>query len=204
VLSTFTRRSRFSDKFVDLMTGRFTQHDFERWGRVWWSRLEAAAARPGDRRAELEPLLAGRPSDLSRDAALVASPPVPAEVDFVAARDFRLVHFGGYALVMVPVPTGLDVFLSARIARERYAAELSLGFGQGEETFFLASDEGSTRRSLDVLGMVEHLAGKHAWIESLPDADHVARFRIQGAAARPERIDEALAEIAMGRSILEG
>jgi hypothetical protein len=204
VLSTFTRRSRFSDKFVDLMTGRFTQHDFERWGRVWWSRLEAAAARPGDRRAELEPLLAGRPSDLSRDAALVASPPVPAEVDFVAARDFRLVHFGGYTLVMVPVPTGLDVFLSARIARERYAAELSLGFGQGEETFFLASDEGSTRRSLDVLGMVEHLAGKHAWIESLPDADHVARFRIQGAAARPERIDEALAEIAMGRSILEG
>jgi len=204
VLSTFTRRSRFSDKFVDLMTGRFTQHDFERWGRVWWSRLEAAAARPGDRRAELEPLLAGRPSDLSRDAALVASPPVPPEVDFVAARDFRLVHFGGYVLVMVPVPAGLDVFLSARIARERYAAELSLGWGEGEETFFLASDEGSTRRSLDVLGMVEHMAGKHAWIEGLPDADHVARFRIQGAAARPERIDEALAEIAMGRSILEG
>jgi hypothetical protein len=204
VLSTFTRRSRFSDKFVDLMTGRFTQHDFERWGRVWWSRLEAAAARPGDRRAELEPLLAGRPSDLSRDAALVASPPIPAEVDFVAARDFRLVHFGGYVLVMVPVPAGLDVFLSARIARERYAAELSLGWLQGEETFFLASDEGSTRRSLDVLGMVEHLAGKHTWIQSLPDADHVARFRIQGAVARPERIDEALAEIAMGRSILEG
>jgi len=204
VLSTFTRRSRFSDKFVDLMTGRFTQHDFERWGRVWWSRLEAAAARTGDRRAELEPLLAGRPSDLSRDAALVASPPLPAEADFVAARDFRLVHFGGYVLVMVPVPVGLDVFLSARIARERYAAELSLAWTEGEETFVLASDEGSTRRSLDVLGMVEHLAGKHVWIESLPDADHVARFRIRGAAAHPERIDEALAEVAMGRSILEG
>jgi hypothetical protein len=204
VLSTFTRRSRFSDKLVDLMTGRFTQHDFERWGRVWWSRLEAAASRTGDRRAELEPLLAGRPSDLSRDAALVASPPLPAEADFVAGRDFRLVHFGGYVLVMASVPAGLDVFLSARIARERYAAELSLAWTQGEETFVLASDEGSTRRSLDVLGMVEHLVGKHAWIESLPDADHVARFRIRGAAAHPERIDEALAEIAMGRSILEG
>jgi hypothetical protein len=204
VLSTFTRRSRFSDKLVDLLTGRFTQHDFERWGRVWWSRLEAAAARPGDRRAELEPLLAGRPSDLTRDAALVTSPPLPAEADFVGAHDFRLVHFGGYVLVMVPVRPGLDVFLAARIARERYAAELSLGWMQGEETFVLASDEGSTRRSLDVLGMVEHLAGKHAWIEALPDADHVARFRIRGAVARPERIDEALAEIAMGRSILEG
>ena len=204
VLSTFTRRSRFSDKLVDLLTGRFTQHDFERWGRVWWSRLEAASGRTGDRRAELEPLLAGRPSDLSRDAALVASPPLPAEADFVAGRDFRLVHFGGYVLVTAPVPAGLDVFLSARIARERYAAELSLAWTEGEETFILASDEGSARRSLDVLGMVEHLVGKHAWIESLPDADHVARFRIRSAAAHPERIDEALAEIAMGRSILEG
>jgi hypothetical protein len=204
VLSIFTRRSRFSDKLVDLMTGRFTQHDFERWGRVWWSRLDAAAARTGDRRAELEPLLAGRPSDLSRDAALVVSPPLPAEADFVAGRDFRLVHFGGYVLVIAPVPAALDVFLLARIARERYAAELSLAWTEGEETFVLASDEGSTRRSLDVLGMVEHLAGKHTWIEALPDADHVARFRIKGAAAHPERIDEALAEIAMGRSILEG
>jgi len=204
VLSVFTRRSRFSDKLVDLMTGRFTQHDFERWGRVWWSRLDAAAARSGDRRAELEPLLAGRPSDLSRDAALVVSPPLPAEADFVAGRDFRLVHFGGYVLVIAPVRAALDVFLSARIARERYAAELSLAWTEGEESFVLASDEGSTRRSLDVLGMVEHLAGKHAWIEALPDADHVARFRIKGAAAHPEHIDEALAEIAMGRSILEG
>jgi hypothetical protein len=204
VLSTFTRRSRFSDKLVDLMMGRFTQHDFERWGRVWWSRLEAAAARSGDRRAELEPLLAGRPSDLSRDAALVACPPLPAEADFVAGRDFRLVHFGGYVLVMVPVPAGLDAFLSARIARERYAAELSLAWTEGEESFVLGGDEGSTRRSLDLLGMVEHLVGKHGWIERLPDADHVARFRIRGVAAHSERIDEALAEIAMGRSILEG
>ena len=36
VLATSTRRSRFSDKLVDLISGRFTQHDYERWGRLWW------------------------------------------------------------------------------------------------------------------------------------------------------------------------
>ena len=38
VIAERTRRSRFSDKLVELATGRFTQHDFERWGRVWWHR----------------------------------------------------------------------------------------------------------------------------------------------------------------------
>ncbi len=204
VLSTFQRRSRFSDKLVDLLAGRFTQHDFERWGRLWWTRLGEAAARTGDRRAEIEALLAGRPSDLTRDAARAATPPLPAEVEFVSGRDFRLVHFGGYTLVVVPVPPGLDVFLAARIARERYAAELSVAWPEGEETLVLASDEGTTRRSLDVLGMAEHLAGKHEWVDALPDADHVARVHVRGLASHPERLEDLLAEIAMGRSILEG
>jgi len=33
VLSDCTRRSRFSDKLVELLTGRFSDHDYERWGR---------------------------------------------------------------------------------------------------------------------------------------------------------------------------
>jgi hypothetical protein len=57
---------------------------------------------------------------------------------------------------------------------------------------------------LDVAAMVEHLAQKFDWVEGLPDPDHVARFRIAGVAGRPERIDEVVGEIAMGRSILEG
>jgi hypothetical protein len=52
--------------------------------------------------------------------------------------------------------------------------------------------------------MVEHLAGKFAWAEALPDADHVARVRVRDLARQPDRFDEVLAEIAMGRSVLEG
>lgn len=204
VLQSLTRRSRFSDKLVDLVTGRFSQHDFERWGRVWWTRLGDIAARTGERRADLEQLLVGRPSDLAREAAAVTSPAPPAEVAWVADRDFRVVHFGGHTLVVVPAPAGLDAAMAARVARERYGAALSLAYGEGDETIVLAADDAPGRRALDVLGMAEHLAGKHAWIDALPDADHVARIRLRDLATRPERLEEVLAEIAMGRSILEG
>jgi hypothetical protein len=66
MIEAFTRRSRFSDKLVDLAAGRFTEHDYERWGRVWWARLAEIASQSGSAMSALEPLLAGRPSDLRR------------------------------------------------------------------------------------------------------------------------------------------
>jgi hypothetical protein len=51
--------------------------------------------------------------------------------------------------------------------------------------------------------MVEHLGSKHDWVIPLPGEDHVARLRIRDIAAHPERFDELISEIAMGRSILE-
>jgi hypothetical protein len=204
VLAGCTRRSRFSDKLVDLLTGRFSTHDYARWGRLWWSRLAQLAARHGERRQELEALLVGRPSDLARQAARVAAPPLPSEVEWVASRDFRIVHFGGHSLVRVPLPPEQDLHLAARVVRDRYRAPLSLAWTEGTERFVLATDEGASRRMLDLGSMVEHLAEKFGWVTALPDPDHVARFRIDGAASRPERIDEVVAEIAMGRTLLEG
>ena len=78
VLTLCGRRSRFTDKLVDLLNGAFTQHDWERWGRLWWHRLGELGKRRGDHRADLEPLLVGRPSDLAREASRVPPPPPPA------------------------------------------------------------------------------------------------------------------------------
>jgi hypothetical protein len=168
VLALRTRRSRFSDRLVELATGRFTQHDFQRWGRVWWHRLGEIAARSGERRADVEPLLAGRPSDLAREAASVPAPPVPPEVEYVLQRDFRLVHFGSYVLVVVPTPAGPDPLLASRVARARYAAEISLAFHDGDDLIALGCDEGRGRR------------GHQARL------DHGARRRgLRGADARP-------------------
>jgi len=45
---------------------------------------------------------------------------------------------------------------------------------------------------------------KHDWIEALRDEDHMARMRVREFTTRPERLDELVAEVAMGRSMLEG
>ncbi len=210
VLADRTRRSRFSDKLVDLVTGRFSEHDFERWGWEWWYQLSEIAGRSGEQRAAVDPLLSGRPSDLAREAAKRPTPIEPAEVGFVSARDFRLVHFGGYTMVVVPTPASLDMYLVARVARERYRAELSLSLLDGDgdsatsELIVLGGEEPRGRRGFDLGRMVDHLASKHEWIQPLPNADRVSRMRVTGLSGSGDRLDEVIGEIAMGRSILEG
>jgi hypothetical protein len=163
------------------------------------------AQRGGPRRSDIEPLLAGRPSDLARESSRAPTPPPPPELAFVSERDFRLVHAGGYSLVVLAVPRALDPLLAARIARERFAADLSVAQLEGTDLLLLGGEEGrGGRRGLDLGGMIDHLATKHDWIERLPDDDHVARMRVRDLARRPERLEEVVGEIAMGRSILEG
>jgi hypothetical protein len=203
VLDTCTRRSRFSDKLVDLATGRFSQHDFERWGRLWRHRVGEIAKKTGDIRGDIAPLLAGRPSDLAKEAAILAIPPTPPEVEWVASRDFRLVHFGAHVMVVLEVDPGVDPTLCARIARERYAATLSLTRRVGEDSFTFAGDEVTGRRALDYQAVAHHLVDKLEWVEARPEGDHVARFRIRDLGRHPERLEEVVAEIAMGRSQLE-
>lgn len=203
VLETCSRRSRFSDKLVDLATGRFTQHDFERWGRLWRHRLSEIAGKSGDIRGDVAALLSGRPSDLAKEAALVEIPPPPPEVAWVAERDFRLVHFGGHVMVVAEVDPELDLHLVSRILRERYIASLSLARTLGTDVFVFAGDETTGKRALDYMAIAEHLTEKLEWVEPRPDADHVSRFRIRDVERHPDRFEEVIGEIAMGRSLLE-
>jgi len=204
VLPRCSRRSRFSDKLVDLASARFTEHDFQRWGRLWWWRLADIASRPGEHKNELQSLLTGRPSDLAAEAERAEPPPPPQEVEYVGGRDFRIVRFGGYALVVVDVPETLERSMAGRIARERYGAQLSLAHHAGDGLMILGTSDGPSGRPLSVGTMAEHLGEKLAWVETLPGDDHVARFRIHDLAAHPERFETVVGEIGMGRSILEG
>ena len=128
----------------------------------------------------------------------------PGYDDYVRQRDFRLVHFGGLSLVSLDVPTGMDLHLVGRLVRERYGAALSLVRQEGASVLVLGADDLTGRRTVDVASMVEHLALKFRWADALSDADHVARLRIQDLDGHPERLDDVVAEIGMGRSILEG
>jgi len=53
------------------------------------------------------------------------------------------------------------------------------------------------------MAVTEHLANKLEWLETRPDADHVARFQVRDLGRNPERLEEVIGEIAMGRSLLE-
>ncbi len=131
-------------------------------------------------------------------------PPPPEEVAFVSVRDFRLVHFGGFVMVVLEVPEELDLHLAARIARERYDAQLSLAAREDGDLLVLGGDESRSRRGLDLGGMAAHLAAKHEWITALSDDDHVARVRVRDLRTVPGRLEEVIGEVAMGRSIIEG
>jgi hypothetical protein len=106
-------------------------------------------------------------------------------------------------MIVTPVEAGLDLHLVGRIARERYGAQLSLSYEMGDGLMLFGGEEQSGRRVLDFGALAEHLADKLDWVEALPDNDHVARFRIRGMDLHPDRLDEVIGEIAMGRSILE-
>ena len=59
-------------------------------------------------------------------------------------------------------------------------------------------------RSFDSFSLASDLSAKLEWIEALPDDDHVARMRVRNLWSTEGRMDEVVAEIAMGRSIVEG
>ena len=42
------------------------------------------------------------------------------------------------------------------------------------------------------------------WIDPQSDEDHVARFRLRDMAANPDRLEEVVRGIGLGRAILEG
>lgn len=204
VLHYCSRRSRFSDKLVDLIVARFSEHDYVNWGRLWWWRLGEIAKKTGDRRADIDSLLAGRPSDLAKEAERCDLPPLPTELDYAASRDFRLVHFGGYTLALVPVPTDQDLYLVARIVRERYGAAISLAWYEGSDVLVLAGDEQLGKPPLNFVALAEHITSKFAWVDALDMSDYVARFKAHEVWTRSERRESLIAEIAMGRTILEG
>src|SRR5262249_50874975 len=78
VLADRTRRSRFSDKLVDLIIGRFSEHDYERWGHTWWHRLREIPTRPRERRAPGRPPPPGPPRPPPPPPRPPPPPPPPA------------------------------------------------------------------------------------------------------------------------------
>jgi len=191
------RRSRFTDKLVDLSARRMSEADMQKWGYRVIQLIQRMAANPGEHRAEIVSVLAGKPTDLP-SAVDVYGP----ESQWVEEHDPRIVHFGEYQLAVCQVPRNLDPGEVGRRVRLRTGARLSLAAREGDDLVVLASND--EKRPLNVMSLLDAVGGELSFVRPKTGGDRVGRARVEELAQRPERIEELIGGIVRHRSILYG
>jgi hypothetical protein len=198
VISQVTeRRSRFTDKLVDLSARRLSEGDMQKWGNRVMALIRRLAQTPGEHRAEVVPVLTGKPTDLP------SAPDVYApENEWIEANDPRIVHFGEYQLAVCRVPQNLDPGEVGRRVRMRTGARLSLAAREGDDVVLLSCND--EKRPLNVAGLLDAVGGAQPWIQPKVGGDRVGRARVEGLPEHPERMEALIGEIVRHRSVLYG
>jgi len=191
------RRSRFTDKLVDLSARRMSEGDMQKWGYRVIQLIQRMAQNPGEHRAEIVSVLAGKPTDLP-SAVDVYGP----ETQWVEEHDPRIVHFGEYQLAVCQVPRNLDPGEVGRRVRLRTGARLSLAAREGDDLVVLASND--EKRPLNVMSLLDAVGHELSFVRPKTGGDRVGRARLAELAEHPERIEELIGGIVRHRSILYG
>jgi hypothetical protein len=197
VMEISERRSRFTDKLIDLSGRRLGQGDMEKWGCRLTGLLKRVSATPGDYRADIVPVLAGKPAELPEVEGVYAE-----EQAWLDSHDPRLVYFGEYQMVVVQVPENLDAGEVARRLRLKTSARLSMATRAGDDLIQVACSE--EKRHVNVVGVAEQLGVRIPWADSRPAGDRTGRLQIQDLARHPERAEIVLSEIVRHKSVLYG
>jgi len=197
VLTTTERRSRFTDKLLDLCARRLSEVDMAKWGYRLMGLIRKMCDHSGDYRGEISPLLSGKPAELPEVDSVYAE-----EEGWLEGNDPRLVHFSDYQMAVLEVPAPLDAGEVSRRARLKTGARLSLTAREGEETVTLSCTE--EKRHVNVLGIVEHISNHMAWAHVRPGGDRAGRFSIDEFGQHPERLEAVIGEIVRRKSILDG
>jgi hypothetical protein len=197
VMQVAERRSRFTDKLIDFAGRRLSENDMEKWGYALAALLRRLTETSGDYRADVAPILTGKPVSLPEPEEVYAE-----EKAWLEEHDPRVVHFGEYRMSVVHVPEPLDPGEVARRARVRTGTRLSLASREGDETVLLVANE--EKRHINVQGLADYLAGRLSWVEPRPSGDRAARLLIEDLPRHPERLDLLVSEIARHKSVLYG
>jgi hypothetical protein len=197
VMEVVERRSRFTDKLVDLAGRRLSENDMQRWGYRVAGLIQRMAQNPGEHRNEIQRVLTGKPSELPEPQGVYAG-----EEAFVRECQPRLVYFGEYPMAVVQVPAALDAAEVGRRLRQKTGARLSLAAREGDDVVVLAAND--ERRHVNVLGMVDELAGHLRWAHPRTGGDRAGRIEIENLAQHPERLESLIGEIVRHKSVLYG
>jgi len=191
------RRSRFTDKLVDLSARRLSESDMAKWGYRVIQLIQRMAATPGEHRAEIVSVLAGKPADLPS-----AQDVYRAETDWVEQHDPRIVHFGEYQLAVCQVPRHLDAGEVGRRVRLRTGARLSLAARDGDDLVMLSCND--EKRPLNVVSLLDAVGHELPFVRPKTGGDRIGRARVDELDHRPERIEELIGGIVRHRSMLYG
>jgi hypothetical protein len=197
VVPVTERRSRFTDKLVDLAGRRLSENDMAKWGYRVADLLDRLVAKEGDHRAEIVPVLSGKPSELPGGESVYE-----AEHAWIDEHDARIVHFGEYQMVVVRVPPDLDAGEVARRGRLRTGARLSLASREGDDLVLLGCND--EKRHINMSDIIECLSSRLPWAHAVSGGDRTGRLRIENLSDNPERIETIIGEIVKNRSILYG
>jgi hypothetical protein len=161
------------------------------------SLITRMAATPGEHRAEIISILAGKPTDLPS-----ATDVYGGETRWVEENDPRIVHFGEYQLAVCQVPEDLDPGEVGRRVRLATGARLSLAARAGDDLVMLSCND--EKRPLNVMSLLDAVGGELPFVHAKSGGDRVGRARVDGLAERPERIEDVIGGIVRHRSILYG
>ncbi len=191
------RRSRFTDKLVELSGRRLSENDMEKWGYRVIGLIERLVRSPGEQRSQISGVLSGKPGELPRAEQVFRE-----EARWVEENDPRMVHFGEYELAVFEVPEALDPGEVARRVRQSTGARLSLGTRAGDDLVILACND--EKQPLNVTGVAELLGSSQPWAHSRISGDRVGRVWVDDRSEHPERLEAVISEIVRQRSVLYG
>jgi len=197
VVQVTQRRSRFTDKLIDLAGRRLSEADMEKWGYRVVGLLQRLVEQEGEHRSEITPVLSGKPASLPEGEGIYTQ-----EHEWVREHDARVVHFGEYQMVVLQVPSALDAEEVGRRSRLETGARLSLACRENDDLIALGCND--EKRHLNVLGLLERISTRVPWARVASGGDRVARLRVPTLADHPERIETLVREIVRHRSILYG
>jgi hypothetical protein len=195
-------RDPFSDKLVDLLYGKLPPAEFNGWGKNWLSVIDYLRNDLGRIESAVQPLREGRPEDVSTDLLEEGIRKEGEAERYVSERDFRVVIFGSYKMVVVDLPDKKTFNYTSvtQKVRDRYRAQLSITTFGDDETILIANSF-SSRKGMSMSLIKEHLTKKFDWLKPVQGHENVITLRVADLPSKRERLDMIINEIVRNRSL---
>ncbi|MDP3939657.1 MAG: hypothetical protein Q8R92_16190 [Deltaproteobacteria bacterium] len=202
VMKALRVRDDFSSQLVEMVLGKLADDPQKAWGKDWINIIDYLRNDLDRIESAMKPLYEGRPEEIDeslRDEGLRKEGEAEA---YVASRDFRVVIFGTYKLVVVDLPEkqSFNYTSVTQKVRERYRAQLSITSFGNSETIIIANSF-SNRQVVNMIQVKDHLTRKFDWLKPVQGHENVITLKVEGLLENKERLDQALNELVRNRSL---